>query len=61
MSLAKSQDAGERAYKSDTDRGFDYHKDREAKHYQAFRANDSIHRKRVAGIAKATDRLSKDK
>ncbi len=60
MALAKAQDAGERASKSDTDRGYDYHKDREAKHYQAFRANDLIHRKRAAGVDRAKDRLAEE-
>jgi hypothetical protein len=57
MSLAKSQDAGERAYKADTDRGYDYHKDREAKHDQQFRAHDRIHRKRETGIDQAKRRM----
>lgn len=60
MALAKAQDAGERASKSDTDRGYDYHKDREAKHYQAFNVNDRIHRKRAAGVDRAKDRLAEE-
>jgi hypothetical protein len=57
MALAKSQDAGERAHKSDTDRGYDYHKDREAKHDQKFRDHDRMHRKRETGITRANRRI----
>jgi hypothetical protein len=59
IALAKAQDAGERAHKSDTDRGYDYHKDREAKQDQKFREYDSIHRKRVTGMELANKKLGK--